>query len=89
MDKNGQMSFEDFVNTHYEQQIKNLYEFTKVVRPESKNEPEKDYFELGFTMGIQWIGSMLGLELAMPPKEQRDIIDRALEGIADDLNKED
>jgi hypothetical protein len=33
-------------------------------------------YDMGFITALNWIGDILGVELAMPNKEDRDIIDK-------------
>ena len=68
--------FQDFVNAHHKEHMEQMYQMTQVLRPAEHGEPERDFFETGFILGVQWIGDLLGLELCYPDKEFRGKLDR-------------
>ena len=67
-------SFEDYVNSNYEERMKKMWEVAKTFLNDEPD-PRQNAYELGWISALQWIGRLLGIELAMPTDEDKKKID--------------
>lgn len=80
VDNETSLDFEKYVNAHYREAM-NVCSMVNVIKPpQSGAETEAEAAcRTGFVMGLQWIGKLMGLNLAMPGAEVRAHIDAAIE----------
>ena len=70
----GKKLFEDYVNSNYEEKMKNMWSLAQILLNDEPD-PRQNAYELGWITALQWIGGMLGMELAMPTDEEKKKID--------------
>lgn len=75
-EKDAAQSFADFVNNNYKERMNGMHQIAKHFRPQEGEDEMEFMYDIGFITALNWIGNLLGVELAMPSKEDRDKIDK-------------
>ena len=75
-EKEVAQSFADFVNNNYEERMKDMYQIVGIFRPQDGEDEMNFMYDMGFITALNWIGDLLGVELAMSTKEERDEIEK-------------
>ena len=68
--------FEAYVNANQEEQMKAYWPIINVFEAEDTPDPKQFGFEMGWCMALQWIGGLLGVELAEPDPEGKEAIEK-------------
>ena len=79
--KDERQEFADYVNANYKEQRDSAWPLIQAFRIENIEDDMEYAYHMGWEMAIQWMGELLGIELALPPKEERDKIDELFKSI--------